>query len=796
MVAFLGGILIVAFVLLLQAWAAPPGWVPLLWRQVKGALHWARENWLSATAIGTAAAVAGVMAPFLIRWLDRRRPIQSARQTRDGQQRTVMLQRVRYKWITGVLEPSLADAAQLALGLERRTDLLDLGVRMIRRIGRPSEPLRSDTPISQVLDNIGGGLLIVGAPGAGKTTTLLQLCNELLDRAIDDRRHPVPVVFNLASWAARRPPLSIWLEDELVGSYQVPRSIATRWVEQDELVLLLDGLDEVAESYRAACAEAINAWRNEHGLVPLVVCSRTQELQALGARLRLEEAVELQPPSDADVNRYLGYLEATGTAIGEVRAALASDHELRLLLRSPLLLHVIALAYHGRPASALYGPGTLQQRQAWLWEAYVARMFEQRPLSPSSGYTDQQAVGWLASLARILRDRDATEFHLDRLAPDWLPTSRKQRRARVATGLIGGLAAGPALGLSFLLIMNAFGLSFGLGGGLIFGLVAGLVLGLLGGRFLGLAAGLAFSVEPYGQVTESRIKKFLTGLGSVSSDKQPASSNGDKQWSLRVLVAIAFGVGGGLAAGLVAGLVDGIYTGLAAALALGLGFGLTYGLVGVLTDNIEPAEQVTWSWLRLRAGLPRVVVGGLVGGMAFGLAFGLAGGLPAGLTFGSVFGLTVVLLGGLAAGLVGGLRDERAVPNEGIRRSAQHALYVGLAAGLTIGLSSGVTLGLVLGASTGLSVGLGFGLTVASISGMMFGEAACLQHYVVRAYLVRERLAPWRYSAFLAGMAQRLLLRRSGSAYLFAHRLLRDYLANMKPEHSQTDAAANTPAGQ
>jgi hypothetical protein len=101
---------------------------------------------------------------------------------------------------------------------------------------------------------------------------------------------------------------------------------------------------------------------------------------------------------------------------------------------------------------------------------------------------------------------------------------------------------------------------------------------------------------------------------------------------------------------------------------------------------------------------------------------------------------------GLALGLVSGLRQERAAPNEGIRRSVRHALRAGLVAGL--------------------------------IS----------QHYVMRAFLVRARVAPWRYDAFLEAMVQRLLLRRSGNAYLFVHRLLRDYLAEPDPDRVQTAA--------
>ena len=75
----------------------------------------------------------------------------------------------------------------------------------------------------------------------------------------------------------------------------------------------------------------------------------------------------------------------------------------------------------------------------------------------------------------------------------------------------------------------------------------------------------------------------------------------------------------------------------------------------------------------------------------------------------------------------------------------------------------------------------------------LFGGAACLQHYTVRALLVRQGMAPWQYGSFLEAMAQRLLLRRSGGAYLFIHRLLGDYLA--APNLDRTQAAPGDVAG-
>jgi hypothetical protein len=759
-------VILVAAITLVEVSDSLPGWLMPLRRQTVDMLRWAKVNWLSTASVGVVAAIAGVLAPFVLRWLDRRHPMDKATEGRDAKQRAIMLRRVRYKWISGVLEPSLARAAQLVLGVERRPDLLDLGgARIVHRSGQRPEPLPADTPISKVFDMVGGGLLILGAPGGGKTTALLELCEDLLDRAEQDTGMPIPVVVNLASWGRHRPALNVWLVNELANGYQVPRRIAATWIEQDALTLLLDGLDEVAEAQRAACADAINAWRRDHGLVPVVVCSRTLELQALAPRLRLEEAVELQPPSDAEVDRYLSYLEATGTPLGDVREAVMSDPELRRLLRSPLLLHVVVLAYHGRPASALHAEGTAQQRQEWLWEAYLTRMFEQRPLDPADGYSDRMAMRWLTWLARSLQDHAETEFNLDRLDSEWLPTLAQRRRVRGAIGLAGGLAVGPVLGLAFALIGHqAFGLDFGPISGLVSGLVGGVGFGLVAGPVFGLSSSLP---------VDRRSRRQPHGGAMPNRDAGPSIRS---TW-----VAVPFGLSTGLTAGLAGGLLGGLGFGLYAGVAVGLGCGLTSvlasSLSGGLSDRIEPTEQLRWSWTKLRSGLGRALIGGLVSALVFGPLYGLVGRLSAGLVFGLVLGLVVSLVGAMAAGLSGGLRDERVRPNEGIRRSVQYSLTAGLLGGLTAGLLGGLASGLALGSRAGLAAGLGFALMFAVTLALAFGGDACLQHVLVRAWLARDRVAPWRYGRFLEAMVQRLLLRRSGSAYLFVHRLLRDYLA-------------------
>jgi predicted NACHT family NTPase len=63
------------------------------------------------------------------------------------------------------------------------------------------------TPISQVFDEGASALLILGGPGTGKTTLLLELALDLLQLAEQDESRSIPTVFNLSSWAVRRQPL-------------------------------------------------------------------------------------------------------------------------------------------------------------------------------------------------------------------------------------------------------------------------------------------------------------------------------------------------------------------------------------------------------------------------------------------------------------------------------------------------------------------------------------------------------------------------------------------------------------
>ena len=157
---------------------------------------------------------------------------------------------------------------------------------------------------------------------------------------------PIPVVFNLSTWTENRP-FKDWLMDELTAKYQIPRRFSGPWLENQRLLLLLDGLDEVAPQQRAACVKAINAFVDDLGVPGLAVCSRVQEYSALPVFLKLRGAICLQPLSSDQINNYLA---GAGSSLAALQAVVQTDPVLQELAQTPLMLSVMSLAYHDLPS--------------------------------------------------------------------------------------------------------------------------------------------------------------------------------------------------------------------------------------------------------------------------------------------------------------------------------------------------------------------------------------------------------------------------------------------------------------
>jgi len=621
-----------------------------------------------------------ILVLILLAWKESRdeaaRPDDKRDLTREQRNRAAMLTTVRNFWVMGVLEKSLHGAALIELGKEYKPDAVHYPwTSVLQRPDHLDKSLPSETKTVEVFEAVGGELLILGEPGSGKTTMLLDLARDLITRAERDEKLPIPVVFILSSWAEKRPLLADWLAEELNLRYDVPKKIAAAWVRDDAVLPLLDGLDEVKPEHREACVETINRFRQDHGLFPTVVCSRSKEYEALNVQLRLQDAILLKPLARDQIE---GYLTDARGQLGAVRALLRHDQSLQELAESPLMLDVMVLAYRGLSVNDLKVMDTVEKRRKHLFDTYVQRMFERR--GSDERYAPPQVIHWLSWLARRLVEHNQTAFYLEGIQPSWLE-NRSQRR----------------------FYEMAIRLFVGLGFGLVFGLIS---------------------------ISEGAL---------------------------------------GLAAGLIAGVGIGV--------ALGLSLGL---------KEVRIIETLQWSWSQAKLGLVIGLIGGLGGGLVSGLVVGLVSGPGSGLVLGLGCGMYVVLFGGLIFGMLLGLRggkerESKIMPNQGIWRSVRNAVVGGLIVGLIIGLAYALLGAWVFRPSpivwfrAWLTIALIFGLLVS----LNYGSLAYLQHITLYLLLWRNGDIPPDYVHFLDYCAERIFLRKIGGGYIFVHRLLMEYFAEL-----------------
>ena len=437
----------------------------------------------------------------------------STEQQRAHRNRRAMLELVGNTWIKGVLEQSLHGAAMIELGLEERADAVERPWDMVLQTpDQPNRPLPHGTKIASVFDEMSGALLILGEPGSGKTTMLLELARDTIARAEEDLIQPIPVVFNLSSWAEKRQPIAEWLVDELNVKYNIPKKIARPWVENDDLLLLLDGLDEVKREHRDGCVEAINGFRQEHGMTLVTVCSRVADYEALATRLKLQGAVLLQPLTPEQVDQYLS---GAGVELLVVRKTLQHDPTLQELAQTPLMLSIMTLAYQGMSVVDLGLLDTAEARRTHVFDAYVQRMFERRGVEQC--YSPEQTVHWLSWLAQKMAQHGQSVFLIERIQPSWLElqdlpwlSDTTHKLLSVLAGALGGTLFG------VLIARPGGNVPAGVGGGVAIAVLVGILVSAVLG-FTGKLSprGLIKPVEVIGLSWETLKGRLLYWLFNV-----------------------------------------------------------------------------------------------------------------------------------------------------------------------------------------------------------------------------------------------------------------------------------------
>jgi Predicted NTPase (NACHT family) len=252
------------------------------------------------------------------------------------------------------LAQSLHHAVLLNLGKEQQPQQVQRPWDVSVKVGEQrSFLLPSQTSILEVFENpaINGKFLILGKPGGGKTTTLLELAQALVERAQTDHDAPIPIILELSEWRTVTkgwfwnqeeydPSIKEWILSQL-RSKGVSQEIGEQWIREKELVLLLDGLDELPSERQAKCVQAINQFLDsEFSPLHLVVGSRKEEYEEYEEVLHLNGAIYLEDLSVEQIQHYF-----TSVNLGEFWESIKDSEKIVNFISQPLFLAITSIAY-------------------------------------------------------------------------------------------------------------------------------------------------------------------------------------------------------------------------------------------------------------------------------------------------------------------------------------------------------------------------------------------------------------------------------------------------------------------
>jgi hypothetical protein len=282
---------------------------------------------------------------------------------------------------------------------------------------------------------------------------------------------------------------------------------------------------------------------------------------------------------------------------------------------------------------------------------------------------------------------------------------------------------------------------------------------------------------------------------------------------IRYKTTVAFGLAliFGLPAATIAGLTAGLGAGLNAGIGAGLGTLMAVRLACAVESPVRSFVKfqrrtslnfnllrVTWlggSWTYglILTGLSAAVLTGsrlqVPGiGLQVALFVCLTGLIVGYLAVGSLNNISLVENQSwkwrLSSGFIDWVKVSKISPNQGIKLSVKNSICAFFVALLSIALIGALSTGLA-GISNWLVYGLFIGLVVA----LDRGGAAVIKHYSLRVILWITGRTPIDFIEFLDRCSKLVFLKKVGGGYIFIHRMLLEYFADLPRQRAETKFA-------
>lgn len=625
-------------------------------------------------------------------------------------------------WIRDYLERVLSGPEYLTLRVTNKNEYVISST--------PSAPKSevADIPENESLEEAlsgtvfaGRSLLILGETGSGKTTLALTILKDLLHSAKHDHLSPIPLFLKLNTWKHSDTQLIDWIIEETEKIYDIPGEITRNWIKEGETALLLDGIDEVERRHRRECVDAINDFLSLYHPISTTVTSRTAPYIVLPARLKLNRAIILQPYSFEQVEKYLSF---TSEGLSELKSLILDSPNLREFAQNPLNLRLISVLTRSG-LHELSGAQSYSKLRERLFDAFVTSAIERR--APRKQFDKKTSFEQLAWIAYKMKAHRIPTFGIEQLQPSWLETEDARRtyaslHRAVTQSIAGAIIALLVFGVGIWQLEWTNSPLVNIESPIYLVLISALSL-----MFIGAYRGIRQGEASWQRGDREKIKPVEVIKWSFEDAVIGASKQKTVKFPTRYLIPLAICIG-----------------------AL-LGFALANTLI----------EFIFWVLMSIITTIVIIETASIVQRR---------------------HELTTSLV---ESGILVETKEEKELPNEGIRLSARNAIIVGVGATFVIGIPIGIVRGIFLipiwGVTGGLTVGLIRGLRDGAIAGTVlcgtFGGRTVIQHYSLRYMLWRKGLCPFWLNRFLQDFSDIGILKNLGGRYAFVYPLLFEYFA-------------------
>jgi hypothetical protein len=627
------------------------------------------------------------------------------------------------------INSSLHNRVYIVLDADQNPEQIELPWASEIKVENKPKIKLDNTDIISIFDqqDVAGRLLILGQPGSGKTTMLLKLAEELVNRAENNPTHPVPVLFSLSSWKNDNQSIKDWLVDQLKDKYGLRKDIGKQWINNQEIIPLLDGLDELVAERQEKCVIKINRflhpsnWKN-----PVIVCSRIEEYQRYETLLQLNNSLELDPFTLQQVYQYL-----QSTDNFRLWNSISRDTDLRELAKTPLLLNILVLSFEEISIQSWQQFKSSQERLSYLLDAYIRRMFKRKYKGKDKQPKSENTKRWLSWLAQRIIEESSTEFFIERIQSDWL---KKKNKKVVYDSIISTIQQVLIYGLidallSEMILKLNFGQFFEIISHITFVSILSQAFGLMIMIiFLMIYNLIAYRISI---IKNEIIKKLVYAFfGLIFVLLILSLWSFDQKETLRSVLAIL--------------------------------------LERLIPNKIQTVETIKFSWKKSLLGL------------IIGLIIGLILKHILARKFGSNLGLLYGLIYGLILGFDGVEIENKTIPNQGIRQSITNTIIISSIICLPATLFVVIVKARIQESNIGsaLIFNLVLGLSIGVYVGIFRSGIPAIKHFILRVILWSSGYIPWNYAKFLNYCTERLFLQRVGGSYRFMHDLLRQHFAN------------------